>query len=129
MTVVVGYTPRPQGRAALRVGIAEARARGEDLYVLNVSSGASLSDPTYATEEQWAEVVEELRASGVEHRAERHVDGRGGAEEVTRAAAEHDATLVVIGIRHRTATGKMLFGSDAQRILLDVDCPVLAVKA
>jgi nucleotide-binding universal stress UspA family protein len=36
--------------------------------------------------------------------------------------------VLVIGIRHRSAVGKLLMGSAAQRILLDVDCPVLAVK-
>ena len=37
--------------------------------------------------------------------------------------------LIVIGLRHRTAVGKLLMGSVAQRILLDARCPVLAVKA
>jgi nucleotide-binding universal stress UspA family protein len=32
-------------------------------------------------------------------------------------------------MRRRTATGKLLTGSQAQRILLDAHCPVLAVKA
>ena len=44
-------------------------------------------------------------------------------------AAIADAELIVIGMRHRTAVGKFLMGSTAQRILLDAPCPVLAVKA
>jgi nucleotide-binding universal stress UspA family protein len=32
-------------------------------------------------------------------------------------------------MRRRSPTGKLLFGSDAQQILLQADCPVLAVKA
>jgi nucleotide-binding universal stress UspA family protein len=40
-----------------------------------------------------------------------------------------DATLLVIGIRHRSMVGKMLMGSTAQTLLMDCPCQVLAVKA
>ena len=44
------------------------------------------------------------------------------------AADEEHATLIVVGIRHRTPVGKLLLGSVAQRIILEAHCPVLAVK-
>jgi nucleotide-binding universal stress UspA family protein len=47
---------------------------------------------------------------------------------VIDVAVEVDASVLVIGLRHRTAVGKLLMGSTAQRILLDCPCPVLAVK-
>ncbi|HRC18540.1 MAG TPA: universal stress protein, partial [Phycicoccus elongatus] len=44
-------------------------------------------------------------------------------------AEETNAELIVIGLRRRTPVGKLILGSQAQRVLLDANCPVLAVKA
>ena len=44
------------------------------------------------------------------------------------SVALYSSTLVV-GIHRRSPVGKALLGSNAQRILLNATCPVLAVKA
>ena len=38
------------------------------------------------------------------------------------------ADVLVIGVRRRSPVGKLVMGSVAQTILLDADCPVLAVR-
>ena len=58
----------------------------------------------------------------------RQAIGSDVAEEILRVAADTDAAVVVIGLRHRTPVGKMIMGSVAQQVLLDAPCAVLAVK-
>ena len=51
------------------------------------------------------------------------------AEDLIGVAEEEAADFIVIGLRRRSPVGKLILGSNAQRILLDASCPVLAVKA
>jgi nucleotide-binding universal stress UspA family protein len=60
----------------------------------------------------------------------RHPDtGLDASDDLLKIAEEVGADLVVIGLRRRTPVGKLILGSNAQRILLDAPCPVLAVKS
>ena len=129
MTIVVGYVPTPEGDAALAAGIGEARLREQPLHVVNTSRGDSLVDNRFASEDVLDTVRARLAESGVVYEIEQPVRGHEPSEELVEIADRVKATLLVIGLRRRTATGKLITGSQAQRILLDAHCPVLAVKA
>jgi nucleotide-binding universal stress UspA family protein len=129
MTIVVGYVPTPEGEAALTAAISEARLRDEPLHIVNTSRGDSLIDSRFATGDALAAVRRRLDESGVVYEVEQHVGSHEASEEVVDLAERVRASLIVIGLRRRTPTGKLLTGSQAQRILLDAKCPVLAVKA
>jgi nucleotide-binding universal stress UspA family protein len=129
MTIVVGYVPKPEGRAALTRAVSEAKLRGTDLVVVNSSAAQSLVDESLASREELDEVRRQLEEAGVKHDVRRLVRGREAAEELIEAAEETGADFIVIGLRRRTPVGKFITGSDAQRILLTAPCPVLAVKA
>jgi nucleotide-binding universal stress UspA family protein len=129
MTIVVGYVPTPQGDAALTAAISEAQLRTETLHVVNTSRGDAPVDNRLASEEQLAAVRARLDASGVDYEIEQKFRGDDPAAQLVDLADRLKASLIVIGLRRRTPTGKLLTGSQAQRILLDANCPVLAVKA
>jgi len=121
--------PRPEGRAALRRAVDEAKLRDARLVIVNASRGDAYVDTGFAPVQDVEIVKSELDSSGVEYELRQLVRGHEPAEEVVGLAEEVDADLIVIGMRRRSAVGKFLLGSTAQRILLDANCPVLAVKA
>lgn len=130
-TIVVGYVPKPEGRAALRRAAEEARLRGSKLVVVNSHRGGREFDRDDAveTEAQLQDVHDQLRGADVEHEIRQLVRGMDPADDLINVAAEVGADFIVIGLRRRTPVGKLILGSNAQRILLDAPCPVLAVKA
>ena len=129
MTIVVGYVPTPEGDAALQAAVDEARLREQPLHVVNTSRGDSLVDTNFASVDALAAVRARLDAAGVVYEIDQHVGRSDASDEVVDAADRVKASLIVIGLRRRTPTGKLITGSQAQRILLDAHCPVLAVKA
>ena len=69
-----------------------------------------------------------MGGDGLELEVRQLVRGNEPAEDLIAVANETDADLIVIGLRRRTPVGKLILGSNAQRILLDAPCAVLAVK-
>jgi nucleotide-binding universal stress UspA family protein len=116
--IVVGYSTKPEGRAALKRALSEARLRSAALVVVDTSPEAEAGD-----------LAAELAASGVTYEIRTPADVDNSADELIRIAESTDADFIVIGLRRRSPVGKLLLGSNAQRVLLDAACPVLAVKA
>jgi len=51
------------------------------------------------------------------------------SDAIIRAADRHDADRIVLAGRERSPTGKMLFGSVTQAVILNTDRPVLVCSA
>jgi nucleotide-binding universal stress UspA family protein len=130
-TIVVGYVPKPEGRAALRRAVEEAQLREAKLIIVNSHRGGRDFDKEDAleTETQLQDVRDQLSDSGVENEIRQLVRGLEPAEDLIKVAEDVAADFIVIGLRRRTPVGKLILGSNAQRILLDAPCPVMAVKA
>lgn len=130
-TVVVGYVPKPEGEAALRTAVAEAKLRSASLVVVNSQRGGSDFDADASTQNdrEMNAVRAILDGTGVPFEIRQLVRGFEPAEDLLSIAETNQAELIVIGLRRRSPVGKLILGSNAQRILLDAHCPVLAVKA
>jgi len=130
-TIVVGYVPKPEGRAALIRAAEEAKLRSARLVVVNSHRGGRDFDREDAleTEQQLQDVRDQLKDYGIEHEIRQLVRGMDPADDLIKVATELNAEFIVIGLRRRTPVGKLILCSNAQRVLLDAPCPVLAVKS
>src|SRR5699024_5322563 len=67
MTILVGYSPSPEGRAAVDFGIEQARAFDDVVVVLNAGIGETPDERGVATSKDIEELKETLQSSEVSH--------------------------------------------------------------
>ena len=119
MTIVVAYADTPPGHAAVAAAVAEA-SRARETVILVPAVRGDHSPDVADVETRWPDIAGRVEIE--------RGDLGDPSDTVVQVAQRRDARLVVLGLRARTPVGKLIFGSTAQRILLDATCPVLAVK-
>lgn len=131
MSVVVGYIPTPEGRAALQRAIEESRLRKLKLFVVNSrDSGKRISGEEKAQHElELAAMENDVAQAGIDYEIRTMARGTLPSEDLTAVAEETGADLIVIGMRRRSPVGKLFLGSNAQDVLLSAECAVLSVRA
>ena len=131
MTIVVGFVDRPEGHAALARAIAEASRHGARLVVAHgrPPPPGTDADGLPAADESAANLDLALAQAAIGYDVVDIPFGDTYAEALVELAEQRTADMIVIGLRRRSPVGKLVLGSNAQRILLDASCPVLAVKA
>ncbi|MEQ3555028.1 universal stress protein [Pseudonocardia nematodicida] len=122
-SIVIGWVPAPEGRAALAYAMRESVTRGVPLRVLGAGDGQE--------DELAADIALARAAAGGDPDVTVEpppTDGRNPADVLVDVSYDDDVDLLVIGLRRRSPVGKLLMGSTSQRVLLEADCPVVAVK-
>ena len=71
-------------------------------------------------------IRDRLRDADVDVRIRGSVGPHGAT--IVDLANEEDADLVIVGGRRRSPTGKAVFGSTAQEVMLSASCPVTFVR-
>lgn len=127
-TVVVGYVPAPEGLAAVEYAISAAVRDKSRLVVVNSGVRGNDAHPAFASSSDWDALDQRLSEAGIDHQMRQPVHAQSPADEILAAASETHADMIVIGLRRRSAVGKLFLGSSSQQILLEADCPVVAVK-
>ena len=110
MTVLVGYVPTPLGEATLRAGVEESRRRSEPLLVVNMSRDDVLVDAHRAASDDLDRVERDVTELGVDVEVVRIEQGTDPADALVRVAEERDASVIVIGLRHRSPVGQAHHG-------------------
>ncbi|GAA4102348.1 universal stress protein [Actinomadura miaoliensis] len=114
MAVMVAVTDSEEGAIALAAATLEARRRDTELLVADLRLGPVESP----------EGTDGVRTTVLE----REPDVDVGDHVLRLLETRDDVELLVIGVKRRTPVGKLVLGSLSQRLLLEADVPVLAVK-
>lgn len=72
------------------------------------------------------DIGQRLDEAGVEYTVTSTIGDHG--DTIVDLATSEDADLVVVGGRKRSPTGKAVFGSTAQQVMLESPCPVTFVR-
>ena len=117
MSICVAVTDNKEGAAALEAAAIEAARQGVELIAINLT--AADLDTSPIAQGVHVEVVVPDAATGLDE-----------VEQVLKVIEDHpDVTLLVVGVRKRSAIGKVVLGSIPQRLILGAPVPVLSVKA
>lgn len=135
MKIVVGHHDGPEAEAALERARELGHEQGAEIHIVHFAQLPDDEEDAYdyvAAREQEQQEADQLadryRAEGLTCDVHHVHDVREPAEAILSVANEVGAELIIIGMRRRSRVGKLVFGSTAQSILIDSECPVLAVK-
>lgn len=128
--IVIGLKP---GLAAeVLIGLArEVAAPDATLHLVSyVTVGRSDDEPARlaSVTRDIEELAAQLRADSFTVETVVEIVAIGLGSELTEYATEVGADMIVIGLAKRTRVGKALVGGDAQVVLLNAACPVLATR-
>ena len=130
MKIVVGYDRSNAAKEALEVAMKHAKAFSAEVHVLTslARSHEMEREEIQKAEHELENVKTHFKENGISCTTHAIVSSLSPGEDLVEFAAENDADEIVIGVRRRSKVGKMLFGSNAQYVILPAECPVVAVK-
>ncbi|HOE80465.1 MAG TPA: universal stress protein [Smithellaceae bacterium] len=112
--------------------VAKQHAKAFNASLIVASSIERVSEKEQAVlekvEKQLAYVKESMAAEGIDCETHILVRGLTPGEDMVDFAADRKVDEIIIGIEKKSKVGKLLFGSNAQYIILESSCPVVCVK-
>lgn len=127
MKILVGYDGSEPSKAAVELALKHAAAFGAEIVVCN---SVMVPDPIEEkrASEMLADVQKKHQNESVTLTTHLALQGLSPGEDLVKYAQINDIDEIIIGIKKVSKIGKLLFGSNAQYVLLNAACPVVAVK-
>jgi len=128
MAIYVLGTDTVDTSAALCDYLDRRVAAGDTVHAVNSLPGGTETDATDVRDgEDAINVVASRLGAATTVETHQFVRGNDSAEDLLAHADDVDADELVVGVRKRTPTAKVVFGSTAQTVLLRSSRPVAVV--
>lgn len=117
-------------KAVMEIAIKHAKALNASVYIATSMEKVSERERTdlEKVERQLAYVKQSMESEGITCETHILVRGLTPGEDIVEFAVDRKVDEIIIGIEKRSKVGKLLFGSNAQYIILEAPCPVVSVK-
>lgn len=130
MKIMVAYNSSNAAKEALKLAKEHAKAFAAKIFVVTslTQSGVLKLEDIQEVEIGLENLKVALKKDGIECETHAVVSSLPPGESLVQFSKENEIDEILIGVRKRSRTGKLLFGSNAQHIILNAPCPVVAVK-
>ena len=130
MKILVGYDELGTESHILAVALKHAKAFDAEVDVVTSLEEGTESDiqDISAAEKGLEKVKQYFEKEKISCRTHLMIRGVTPGEDLVSFAKENKSDEIIIGVKKRSKVGKLLFGSTAQYVILEADCPVVTVK-
>jgi nucleotide-binding universal stress UspA family protein len=130
MNILVGYDGSKVAADALKLAQKHAKAfNGKVFIVTSMVGGPEVLRDDFEKAESDLEFAKSgFKKEGILCEARLSVRGLEPGEDLVQFAEENQIDQIIVGIRRRSRVQKLVFGSNAQYVILEAPCPVLSVK-
>lgn len=130
MKIMVGYNNSKVAKEAFQLAKEHAKAFGAKVFVVTslTQSGVLKLEDIQKVEIELENLKILFKEDGIECETHAVVSALSTGENLVQFAKENEFDEILIGVRKRSKTGKLLFGSNAQHVILEAECPVVAGK-
>lgn len=129
MKLLIAYDKDTSFSNVLSRGIQRAKVSDGYVYLVRTCEPGIKEDELLDIERRMKEICQEVfEAQKIKSEFHILIRGMTPGEDIVNYAKEKKVDEIIIGIKKRSKVGKLLFGSNAQYIILEAHCPVLCVK-
>ena len=130
MKILVGYEESRVADAALKLALKHAKAFGADLFIVTSleQSSALKKEDIDRAENRLEKISKPFSTDDIPCETRAIVSYQSPGEDLVSFANEQGVDEIIIGVKRRSKVGKLVFGSNAQYVILEASCPVVSVK-
>jgi nucleotide-binding universal stress UspA family protein len=130
MKLLVGYDGSNSAKDALALAVKHAKAFNASVdIVTSMETGTVEQSGDIQQAKNDLDAAEKsVRSQGIAIESHLLIRGMKPGEDLVQFARESGAGNIFIGVKRRSKVGKLLFGSNAQYIILKAPCPVTTVR-